>query len=54
MAENDRDRLLDLIVKWDELRDRGEAASPEELCPDDPCHCRRHVSGLLNVCDSIH
>ena len=30
------ERLLDLIVEWDEARRRGENHSPEELCPDDP------------------
>jgi serine/threonine protein kinase/formylglycine-generating enzyme required for sulfatase activity len=36
MSQVDRDRLFDLIVQWDEMRDRGEPVSPEELCPNDP------------------
>ncbi|MDB5348467.1 MAG: stkP 5 [Schlesneria sp.] len=36
MSKVDRDRLFDLIVQWDEMRDRGEPVSPEELCPNDP------------------
>jgi hypothetical protein len=28
--------LLDLLLQWEELRQQGKSASPEELCPDDP------------------
>src|SRR6516162_2063553 len=28
--------LLDLLVQWEELRQQGKTATPEELCPDDP------------------
>jgi serine/threonine protein kinase len=34
MAENDR--LLDLLVRWEEQRRQGRLATAEELCPDDP------------------
>jgi hypothetical protein len=27
--------LLDLLVQWEELRQQGKTATPEELCPDD-------------------
>ena len=27
--------LLDLLVQWEELRQQGKIATPEELCPDD-------------------
>ncbi len=30
------DRILDLLVEWDEQRRGGRAPTPEELCPDDP------------------
>ena len=29
-------RLLDLVVEWETRRQRGEAVSAEQLCPDDP------------------
>jgi serine/threonine protein kinase len=29
------DRLLELIVQWEELRQQGRSATVEELCPDD-------------------
>ena len=28
--------VYDLLAEWDERRRRGEPATPEELCPDDP------------------
>jgi hypothetical protein len=28
--------LLELLVRWDELRQQGKTVTPEELCPDDP------------------
>jgi serine/threonine-protein kinase len=34
MAETDR--LLDLLVEWEDRRRRGQAVASEELCPDDP------------------
>jgi hypothetical protein len=27
--------LLDLLVRWQELRQQGKTLTPEELCPDD-------------------
>jgi serine/threonine-protein kinase len=27
--------LLELLVRWEELRQQGKTATPEELCPDD-------------------
>src|SRR5215468_1488041 len=30
------DRLMDLLVQWDELRREGRPPSAEDLCPDDP------------------
>src|SRR5436309_15421152 len=29
------DRMIDLLVQWEELRRQGKDATPEELCPDD-------------------
>jgi predicted Ser/Thr protein kinase len=33
---NDKSRVLDLIVEWEDRRAAGKAASPEELCRDCP------------------
>ena len=33
---SDGDRVLDLLVEWEEHRQRGKTLTPEELCPDDP------------------
>src|SRR5579885_750166 len=30
------DRLMDLLVRWDELRRAGTPPTAAELCPDDP------------------
>ena len=30
------DRLYDLVIEWDERRQRGEEISPELLCADQP------------------
>ncbi len=30
------DRLYDLVIEWDERRQRGEEISPELLCKDQP------------------
>ena len=30
------DRLVDLLLQWEELRDQGQVVSPEELCKDCP------------------
>jgi eukaryotic-like serine/threonine-protein kinase len=29
------ERLIDLLVQWEELRQQGKTLTPEELCPDD-------------------
>jgi hypothetical protein len=29
------EKLLDLLVQWEELRQQGKTPTPEELCPDD-------------------
>src|SRR5215218_3516565 len=30
------DRLMDLLLRWDELWRQGRPPAAEELCPDDP------------------
>ncbi|MFO0845262.1 MAG: serine/threonine-protein kinase [Gemmataceae bacterium] len=35
-ARTTTDRLVDLLVLWEEERRRGRPLTPEELCPDDP------------------
>jgi serine/threonine protein kinase len=32
----DPERILDLLVEWEERRRQGKTATAEELCPDDP------------------
>jgi serine/threonine protein kinase len=32
---HESETLLDLLVQWEELRQQGKTATPEELCPDD-------------------
>jgi tRNA A-37 threonylcarbamoyl transferase component Bud32 len=32
----DESRLLDLVVRWEELREAGESVTPEELCAECP------------------
>jgi tRNA A-37 threonylcarbamoyl transferase component Bud32 len=34
-ADPDSERVLDLLVEWEELRRQGKTATAEELCPDD-------------------
>lgn len=36
MPETDETRLLDLVVRWQKLRDAGQAATAETLCADCP------------------
>ena len=36
MEQNDDDLLLDLLMRWEELRNRGQAVSVEDLCRDRP------------------
>jgi serine/threonine protein kinase len=48
----DRDAILDLIVRWEEARARGEALRPEALCRDRPElleEFRRQVEELEQV-----
>src|SRR5262249_15233121 len=48
----DRDQILDLIVRWEEARARGQAPGPEELCRDRPellAEFRRQVEKLEQV-----
>ena len=33
---SEHDRLMDLLVRWEEGRRQGAPPTPEELCPDDP------------------
>jgi serine/threonine-protein kinase len=35
-AMTNSDRLLDLLVQWEEQRAEGRPVTPEQLCPDDP------------------
>ncbi len=30
------DPIMDALVRWEELRNQGQALTPEELCPDEP------------------
>jgi tRNA A-37 threonylcarbamoyl transferase component Bud32 len=30
------DRVLDLVARWERLRQQGEVVTPHDLCPDDP------------------
>src|SRR6516165_6411215 len=34
-AAPESETLLNLLVQWDELRQQGKTATPEELCPGD-------------------
>ena len=36
MPESDQTRLLDLVVRWEELRDAGQDVTAESLCADCP------------------
>ena len=42
-------QLPDLLLRWEELRDQGQDATPEELCRDCPEHLdelRRRIAAL--------
>lgn len=42
-------RIVDLMLRWEECAERGEALTPEELCRDTPellDELRRHVAGI--------
>ncbi|AGA29160.1 serine/threonine-protein kinase [Singulisphaera acidiphila] len=50
--ESDREKILDLIVRWEEGKAQGEALAPEELCRDCPqllTGFRRQVAKLEQV-----
>jgi WD40 repeat protein len=34
-ADPETETLIDLLVRWEELRQQGKELTPEELCPDD-------------------
>jgi hypothetical protein len=53
----DNERILELLVEWEERRRRGEDVTPEQLCPDDPAlqaelrrrlHKRRKLQQFLD------
>ena len=46
------DRVADLLLRWEELSERGEPVTPEELCRDCPellDELRRRVRALQAV-----
>src|SRR5688572_26063527 len=48
----DEDRLLDLLVEFEERRQTGQAPDPAQLCPDDPAmlqELRRRISRRLRI-----
>src|SRR5436309_773096 len=58
----DQERLLDLLVEWEERRQRGEAVSAEQLCPDDDAlqaelrvriQKRRKFQPVLDPCPTV-
>jgi serine/threonine protein kinase len=61
MPETDESRLLDLIVRWEELRDAGQVVTAESLCADCPellpalqerLNALRAVDGALQTQDT--
>jgi tRNA A-37 threonylcarbamoyl transferase component Bud32 len=51
-ATPNEDRLLDLLVQWDELRRQGREVTPESLCAECPElveELRRRIAGFRNV-----
>jgi hypothetical protein len=47
-----RDEILDLIVRWEEARARGQADAPGELCRDRTGECA-NPPGLRRVCHRL-
>src|SRR5262245_51029041 len=47
------DRLLDLLVAYDERRQQGGAPTPEELCPDDPA-LREALRARIRLRERLH
>jgi hypothetical protein len=43
---SDNTRLLDLVVRWEELREAGQILAIEELCRTALNSCRRCDSGF--------
>src|SRR5918911_1325841 len=49
---SDIERLRELLLHWEELREQGQAVSPEQLCSGSPGllpELRRHIQGLAAV-----
>jgi hypothetical protein len=36
VTDEDEDRLADLLLRWEELRERGQDTAANELCQDQP------------------
>ncbi len=55
-TEPAEDRLLDLLERWEALREQGREPTPEELCADSP-EClelfKRHVAGLRRLDEMV-
>jgi serine/threonine-protein kinase len=52
LAPADEDRLLDLLVEWEERQQQGTTLQAEQLCPDDPAlqeKLRRRIGRRLRV-----
>jgi formylglycine-generating enzyme required for sulfatase activity len=52
MSAVEDDPLLDLLAKWEELREQGRAPAVEELCPGDPAVqdvLRRRIEKRLRI-----
>ena len=50
-------QLPDLLLRWEELRDQGQNATPEELCRDCPEHLdelRRRIAALQAMDQRLH
>lgn len=52
----DTERLIDLLVAWEESRQRGQTQTAEQLCPDDPAlqaELRQRISKRERFLDMI-
>jgi len=47
--EAERERILDLIVRWEDARAQGQNAAPEEICRD----CPQLLSGFLRQVENL-
>src|ERR1700722_142597 len=45
------DRLDDLLLEWEDRRDRGEAVGPDFLCPDDTA-LQRELAGRIRLLEA--